>query len=171
MKNKGFSLIELLAVIVILAIIGAITVAVIDVVNRNNRQAAEDIFIQNILESAISHISASYISLPDKESAALPATLPNAIGSASDMLVVVAGSTAIKKENFSELRVNLLYLVDEGVLEAELNNPNTPKKRIVNMETSYVSVVLINPSNKSITNGIPGRFDGRYFYRVHLNEI
>ncbi len=52
MKKKGFTLVELLAVIIILGVIALITFPIVDNSIKNSKQAALEQTIDSILESA-----------------------------------------------------------------------------------------------------------------------
>ena len=75
MKNKGFTLAELLAVIVILGVIAVITVPIVTKTLASYRTKLCENQIQNIKEAARIWGSDNLLSLPDKENGTLVITL------------------------------------------------------------------------------------------------
>lgn len=62
--KKGFSLIELMAVIVVLGLISVIVVPAVDRFIRNSQQSAYDAQIDNIIDGAKNWAADNYTSLP-----------------------------------------------------------------------------------------------------------
>lgn len=154
--NRGFTLVELLAVIAILAIIAVATFETIDSVNKGNKEKAEKVHTQNILNSAVAYVPTSEVVLPDCIDTTFGCNTYN------------YKKTGTTKSNSSTeiciVKVYLSKLVDEGILDDNLKNPLTGS--LLNMDESYVQINFITPMNKHTVDGIVGKFDGSYFYRV-----
>lgn len=75
MKNKGFTLVELLGVITILGILALVSFSALDSINKNDKKKAYDAQVNGILESAISYIPTSDIILPELNATAKCITL------------------------------------------------------------------------------------------------
>lgn len=75
MKNKGFTLAELLGVITILAIIALITTVTITNSMKNSKEKLYDIQIDNIIVGAKTWASSNVFSLPENEGEHITITL------------------------------------------------------------------------------------------------
>ena len=75
MKNKGFTLAELLGVITILAIIALITTVTITNSMKNSKEKLYDIQIDNIIMGAKTWASSNVFSLPENEGEYITITL------------------------------------------------------------------------------------------------
>ena len=62
--QEGFTIVELLGVITILGILALVSFSALDSINKNDKKKAYDIQINGILESAISYVPTSDITLP-----------------------------------------------------------------------------------------------------------
>lgn len=156
MKNDGFTLVELLGVITILAILAVATFEALDIVNRENKEKAEDIQRDSILSSAISYVPTSKVGLPDVVKGT----------SGCSTVTYPGGSPAT---NVCEVRVTLQFLHDEGIVEETVKNPKLDKT--LNMTTSYVSIVKVTAATKSQYQDLKGKYDGEYFYQLTENYL
>ncbi len=75
MKNKGFTLAELLGVITILAIIALITTVTITNVMKSSKEELYDVQINNIIVGAKTWASSNVYSLPENEGEYIMITL------------------------------------------------------------------------------------------------
>ena len=151
MKDDGFTLVELLGVITILAILAVATFEAIDVVNRKNKEQTADIQRDSILSSAISYVPTSKITLPSVIKGTSGCTTSNY-------------PSAPTTSNVCEVKIPLQYLHDEGVLEDEIKNPQSGK--VLDMANSYISIVYVTSANKSQYEEALGKYDGPYFYQL-----
>lgn len=156
MRNtKGFTLVELLAVITILGLLGIIALEAIESINRGNKEKAETIQRQNILTSAIAYVPTSSIKLPN--------TNPG-ISGCNTHFHTATGSTTTGND-ICEVRITLNYLVKEGILDEKIENPKTGE--YINMDAAFVRIYYIS-SLSSLTKEQRelGQFDGNYFYEL-----
>lgn len=154
-ETKGFTLVELLAVITILGLLGIIALEAIESVNKGNKEKAEEIQRQNILTSAISYVPTSDIELPN-------VTLGT---SGCKTHTYTASSNSTSGSSICEVKITLNYLVKEGVLEENIKNPLTGE--YINMDSAYVRIHYVT-SLSSVTEDRRklGQFDGNYFYEL-----
>jgi prepilin-type N-terminal cleavage/methylation domain-containing protein len=153
--TKGFTLVELLAVITILGLLGIIALEAIESVNKGNKEKAEELQRQNILTSAIAYVPTSDIYLPD--------TVPGMSGCST--YAYSATSKTTSGSHVCEVRIILNYLVKEGILEEQIENPLTGA--YINMDSSYVRIYYVTSlSSISKERREKGQFDGNYFYEL-----
>ena len=112
MNNKGFTLVELIVVIVLIALVG--TVVVINIVGM---QSDEDSMTESRFEQRIASAGCTYI----------------------DMLSRVSEREAWKSDG-AEHSVSLGALIDEGIVDGEAIDPKTNKK--LSEERSLLSVKI-----------------------------
>ena len=65
MNKKGFTLVELLAVIVLLGLISLLTIPVVDKIMKDNREKADDVNVDTILNAAYDYVQMNPSKLPD----------------------------------------------------------------------------------------------------------
>ena len=153
--TKGFTLVELLAVITILGLLGIIALEAIESVNKGNKEKAEEIQRQNILTSAIAYVPTSSLHLPD--------TTPGTSGCKTYSYSATGKSAS--GSNVCEVKIYLNFLVKEGILEEQIENPLTGG--YINMDTAYVRILYVTSlSSISEERRKLGQFDGNYFYEL-----
>ena len=81
MNKKGFTLVELLAVVVLLGIIALLTVPVVDKILRDNRQKTNEVNIDTILNAAYDYVQQNPSKLPVKDGEPSKFTLGDVINS------------------------------------------------------------------------------------------
>lgn len=124
-KKNGFTLIELMGVITILALLALIAIPVVEKNVKKGKEDAKKIQIKNIELAAQNWVSdnkismVSYFSNCEKEDENLPC------------------NTKI---------ITLKFLIDEGYMDNEtLTDPTTDNP--INLETSYVEVTYVTKKN------------------------
>ena len=155
--TKGFTLVELLAVITILGLLGVIALEAIESINRGNREKAEAVQRQNILTAAISYVPTSDVNLPT--------VIYGTSGCVSHKYS--SSGTSEASGEVCEVQITLDYLVKEGILEEKIDNPLTGE--YINMSSSYVKIQYVTNSNLSTISEERkdlGKFDGNYFYEL-----
>ena len=65
MNEKGFTLVELLAVIVLLGLISVLTIPVVDRIMKDNREKADDVNVDTILNAAYDYVQKNPSNLPN----------------------------------------------------------------------------------------------------------
>lgn len=154
MNNEGFTLVELLAVITLLALLALATFEALDVVNKGNKEKAQEIQVDQILTAAISYVPTSSIKLPN----VIPGT------SGCSTITYQASSDSPSATNICEVRISLNYLYTEGVLEETISD--LLEGQNLNMQDSYISIVYVTTATKSNYEEATGKYDGRYFYQL-----
>ena len=120
MNKKGFTLVELLAVITVLGLIGILTVPVVDRVIRDNRAKAAAVNVDTILNAAYDFVQKN------------PSYLPSATNGAE-------GTKILYQD-----------LVNAGLIKEEMVNPKTNSRYNLNSEikiTFYTTAPSTTPEN------------------------
>ncbi len=152
MKDKGFTLVEMLAVITIIGLLALTTLEAMDIVNRKNKESAFEVQVDSILNSAISYVPTSQILLP---------TISKSSGCKSLIYNNVTDHTSETSDNLCEVKVSLQALYKEGVLSKEINNPKTGKPLV--LSASYI-VITYGKDSKAEEDLY--EYDGLYLYRL-----
>lgn len=71
MSKNGFTLVELLAVVVVLGLISLLTVPVVDRILRDNREKANDVNVDTILNAAYDYVQQNPSNIPDNTDGAV----------------------------------------------------------------------------------------------------
>lgn len=191
MKNRGFTLVELLGVITLMALLSLAAFELLDTVNKENKEKAEEVQIKEILDAAIAYVPTSDILLPDVEDAypykggktyckgtsvspkqylQLPYT------SIDSSKIEVQNMKNAGYTKLCETTLTLNYLVEIGQLEKIPNNPITGKPyngnskiRIFLISDSKTAekdlaeyIKEVNPSSSKMEK--PWKYDGNYLY-------
>jgi len=162
--TRGFTLVELLAVITILVLLGLIALEAIDSINKRNREDAELIQRKNILNAVISYVPTSSIKLPNLVTTEEGCRYSNALYS------IKKGNMSTSVNNLCSVSIYLDYLMAFGVLEYGIKNPLTGKE--IDIEKAYVKIIYVTDVDNvdSIIDKErreKGRFDGQYFYELY----
>lgn len=137
MKNKGFTLVELLGVITILGIIALVSFSALDSINKNDKEKAYEAQVNGILEAAISY-------MPTSENPAHQLPLEE------------------KKEGC----ISLAELSEEGVLSSSLKNPRTEENYDMGKTKVCFQKIKANDRTTIEGDKKKGTFayDGNYIY-------
>ena len=65
MNKKGFTLVELLAVIVVLGLISLLTIPAVDRIIKDNREKADDVNVDTILNAAFDYVQQNPSKIPE----------------------------------------------------------------------------------------------------------
>lgn len=101
MSKRAFTLVELLAVIVILGLIALLTVPVVDRIMKDNREKADNVNVDTILNAAYDYIQQNPSKLPD-----------NTNGATSTFKLEVLINEGILKEGIINPKTNAEYSID-----------------------------------------------------------
>lgn len=134
MNNKGFTLVELLATIVILGIVlGIVSVSVIGIINKT-KEKSEEIFVKNIGSSVQSYISTNRLKWSRSSTP---------LGTFKKCNRVNASGACLTRGKNVKYETKELYSVSGGVL----NNSSFSLKELIS--GNYIeSNKIINPKNK-----------------------
>lgn len=173
MKNKGFTLVELLAVITLMALLSLAAFELLDSVNKGNREKAEEVQIKNILAGAISHVSSSNILLPNTDY-----FNQNCLRNSNEYIEATYGESEppsnASKKNICMTRINLQYFVSKGVLEEDIVNPQTGM--LYDITDSDVKIMYVTKDNKDrVEDFVKGygdywKYDGVYLYFLDYKD-
>jgi prepilin-type N-terminal cleavage/methylation domain-containing protein len=153
MKNRGFTLVEILGVIVILSLLVIGTYSVLDGISRRNKQNLYVVQQKEILDGAINFASNTKgVYLPDKYKGS------------EGCLTTIISETNTKKEknNVCEVKIYLIAIVNEGILSEDLKNPIKDKK--INLQQSYVTITYEEYDGSKIDTADNEKYSGRYKY-------
>lgn len=169
MKNRGFTLVELLAVITLMALLSLAAFELLDSVNKGNKEKAEAVQINNILTSATAYVPTSDIRLP---SVAATDVYNGNVG--FDLYDVTNGKASKYLSTSSSIDlacISLKYLQIEGVAEDNIKSAMTGEA----YPNPMVCIALVNPSTKSnIEKQLKDKdmtwiYNGTYLYYFHPN--
>ncbi len=179
MKNRGFTLVELLGVITLMALLSLAAFEVLDSVNKGNKEKAEETQIANVIDAAISFVPTSHVKLPNISDAYL---YNNCEGKSSDYIVQAkyGSKEELKKleeklakyKDICETKVTLEYLSNEGLIDEKVKNPITGKYY---SKDSGVRIFLVTDKtaaekrfkqepNAYTKMETPWKYDGNYIY-------
>ena len=133
MKNKGFTLVELIAVLVVLSLISLIAIPTVNNSLKEYKQKLYDDAIRNLEQSA-KNWGADNIG-----------KLPNSVSSNNTM----AYPDIDTESEFSTLQIRIKDLQAEGYIGSELKNPKSSKNDFCNC-----AVVTITKTNVGYTYSI-----------------
>lgn len=194
MKNRGFTLVELLAVITLMALLSLAAFELLDSVNKGNKEKAEDIQIKNILTSAISYISTSEIKLPDIADAYIDKRgFSTCVGKSNGELNQAAYNGLedekkvaqdMQKNGYTKVcstKVSLNHLSEAGIVESRIKNPITGK--YYSMSESGILIYYITNTRKAEEElqlnltyrddtkmDKPWKYDGNYLYFFNFKD-
>lgn len=164
MKNKGFTLVELLAVITLMALLSLAAFELLDSVNRGNKKKSEEVQVKNILSSAIAYVPTSDVRLPERT-----INDPNYLTGGYDVYTVENGQPnkiLSSKKPIEKVCLSLDYLHSEGIIEDNIESPMTGKP----YENALVCILLVNSSTKDSLESkleeedLMWTYDGVYLY-------
>lgn len=164
MKNRGFTLVELLGVITLLGLLALAAFELLDSVNKGNKEKAEAIQIDSILASAIAYVPTSDVKLPEKSGNAI-----DTLTGGYDLYTVENGIPVKKLSSgvpVEKVCFSLEYLYSEGIIEDNIISPMTGEP----YENPLVCVLLISPTTKTdIEKELENleftwNYDGTYLY-------
>ena len=114
MSKNGFTLVELLAVVVVLGLISLLTVPVVDRILRDNREKADDVNVDTILNAAYDYVQQNPSNIPDNTDGAVTTfTLTDLINSGLIKNDIKNPKTNTKNAGFTiEERVDFDTLLD-----------------------------------------------------------
>lgn len=104
MTKRGFTLVELLAVIVVLGLISLLTIPVVDRIIKDNREKADDVNVDTILNAAYDYVQQNPSKIPESNNdATTEFTLED---------VIKAG---LLKEDITNPKTNAFYAKDSKI--------------------------------------------------------
>lgn len=104
MNEKGFTLVELLAVIVLLGLISLLTIPVVDRIMKDNREKADDVNVDTILNASYDYVQKN------------PSNLPNNIdGDSATFTLGEVISSGLLKEDIVNPKTNSEYSNDSVI--------------------------------------------------------
>lgn len=169
MDNKGFTLVEILAVIVILTILAAASFTVMDAVNKRNLDKASAIQKQEILEGASMLLSSlKGARMPNKEGNCTE------IGINSDLTVkYIANGGTVNKKEICKVTVTVGNLIDAGILDyndKEKENLIEPASKKVISRDSTIEITFKQPSTIQPSNYESDEYliKGSNIYKLNL---
>lgn len=155
-NNKGFSLVEILGIIVVLSILTIASFTVLDGVIKRNVEKTYKIQMNEILDGAISYTNSTRgVVIPNKLET-----------SGCAEAKITSGTFSGSKENICKLTIDLQTLYDEGILDENLKNPKT-KKSILGVSTVVITYLDYDGSNIKINDN--QKINGRNLYT--FNEV
>lgn len=115
MSKNGFTLVELLAVVVVLGLISLLTVPVVDRILRDNREKADDVNVDTILNAAYDYVQQNPSKIPESNNdATTEFTLEDVI------------NAGLLKEDITNPKTNTSYAKDSKItvtFKSEAPNP------------------------------------------------
>lgn len=195
MKNRGFTLVELLGVITLIGLLALAAFELLDSVNKGNKEKAEEIQIKNILAGAISYVPTSRIVLPNVADAYVSKSWgTNCKGdSVSPKQMAQLSYDSIEEENTGEARMakdgyqylcdttlTLKFLSELGIIEEKIKNPISGKNYsfsesrihifyVTDRERAETTILNYN-QHKPTKMEKPWEFDGNYMYIFEFKD-
>ena len=168
MKNRGFTLVEVLGIIVILSLLAVGTYTVVDGISKRNKTSLYKVQVNSILDGAVNYVTNTRgVPLPNVE-----------VGTSGCKTYNIDKNTTIsfEKENVCKLVVKLNAITEEGILTENIQNPLKDKN--IDIDSSYVTVTYVSNSTYKTNggynaeNGKSVKYSGsiRYEYTEVLDE-
>lgn len=129
LNNKGFSLTEIIAVVVILGVLAIIMIPSVTGILTSNKEKSYENLKKSIIRSAEIYISNNRYDI--------------AISSCTDDKATI---TNVANNTITSSQIPLRLLTDSGDMEAVLLDPRNKNKKI-NLDDSYI-IVTFNCTNK-----------------------
>lgn len=170
MKNKGFTLVELLAVITLMALLSLAAFELLDSVNKGNREKAEEIQIKNILASAIAYVTSSKVNLPNVEienskcrySTTNSDDYFGATYTADSDYKNLVEPMYSSDKHICYTKLSLAYLIANGILEENIVSPNADEVYDPTGSDVYIYYVKDKESAENFLKGSYINFQMRY---------
>ena len=134
LNNKGFSLVEVLAVIVILSIVAAIAVPTVTNIIKSNEAKSMENLTKSIISSAKIYISENRYNI----------SLTNSCNEVDKDIIAEINGTTIYNSN-----IPLSLIAESGDLDNEIVNPND-RKQTYDLNTSYITITFNCKTKKYI---------------------
>ena len=154
MKNRGFTLVEILGVIVVLSLLVVGTYTVVDGIARRNTKTLYKAQVSEIIDGAVNFASNTKgVHLPDKP-----------MGTGGCQSVEIKGSSIpdYNRENIYKIKIYLDAIVNEGILDENIKNP--VKDKNIDIANSYVTVTYEEYDGTTKKAGDMEKYNGNNKY-------
>lgn len=132
MKNNGFTLVELMAVLILLAIVGSIGIIKVSETLSNARKNVCDNNVNSIINSSKEWAGEHMMFLPTKDK------------SEEDSEIEYGNLLSLQSENeYSTLIINVGMLLNDGYLSKKLFDEMNSNQEIISEDTK-IKIILIN---------------------------
>ena len=160
MKNRGFTLVEILGVIVVLSLLAIGTYTVVDGISKRNKEKLYNVQVESILDGAINYAT-------NTRGVPLP-TVPTTTSGCVSHNINKDTALTLSSDNVCLLKIYLNAIVKEGILDEEIMNPL--KDEQIDIDRSYVTVTYMNyttysSDSSNINKDFKNKFSGNIRYQ------